>query len=78
MLLRSKLGVFLVDAYSGTLEAPSNHRFFEQAEHFVQTKRGDMIVAASDKHCVVLDIKNGKKLFEGDFTFIYYVALSPC
>lgn len=44
MLVRSKLGVFLVDAYSPSLEAPANRRFFEQAEHFIQNKRGDIIV----------------------------------
>ena len=45
VLLRSKLGVFLVDAYSDTLESPGNRRFFEQsAQYYVQTKRGDIVV----------------------------------
>ena len=44
MLIRSKLGSFLLNAYSGALEAPTNRRFFEQATHLVQTRRGDIVV----------------------------------
>lgn len=77
VLVRSRLGGYLLNVYGNSLEDEGSKRFFESASHMIQNKDGSVVVVASDKRVVAIDLKNDKKLYDGDFTFIYYISLSP-
>lgn len=77
VLVRSRLGGYLLNVYGNSLEDEGSKRFFESASHMIQSRDGNVVVVASDKRVVAIDLKNDKKLYDGDFTFIYYIMLSP-
>lgn len=76
LLIYEKEGVFISEAYSET--ANRKNKIFTKASYLIQSKKGDLIVAASEKKVMVYSLKDKSPIAEKEFNYIHSISLSPC
>lgn len=76
LLIFEKEGVFISQAYSET--ANRKNKIFGKASYVIQSKKGDLVVAASEKKVVVYSLKQRAPIAEKEFNYIHSISLSPC
>lgn len=74
LLLRTKKGVFSTPAYVQELEKAQ--QLFGAASFLLQTRDGELVIAASESKLVVVSLAKGV-LLEEAFNYLYSVTLSP-
>ena len=75
VILRSKQGVFITDAYDTELK--NKKCIFGQSSFFVQSKDGSILIVASEKTVMAYHNKTEQVIYEGNFNYIYSMTLSP-
>ena len=67
--------MFFTPTYSETV--PQETKIFGKASFLLYTRNGEFVIAASETRVLVYSLKETSVIFEGDFNYIYSVALSP-
>lgn len=75
VLIRSKLGVFISDAYDENFD--DKVKIFGLATFLLQSKNGEFVIISSETKTIVYNTVLNSQIFEGDFNYIYSITLSP-
>lgn len=75
VIIRSKLGVFISDAYDENFD--DKVKIFGSANFLFQSKTGEFIIISSETKTLVYNTVLSSVTFEADFNYIYCITLSP-